>query len=183
MLILIGLLAIVGILVVYTVLTYNRLIDLKMLTENSWAQIEVQLKRRFDLIPNLVETVKGYARHERKVFEEVSKLRTRFLNSKTVNERVRLNERLSDVLKTIFAVAERYPRLRANENFKELQKELTRTEDKIAYMRQFYNDTVYRYNTAIKQFPNNLIAKIFGFEPKLMFEAIAEEKKPIKIKF
>ena len=167
----------------YMILTYNRLVDLKILTENAWAQIDVQLKRRFDLIPNLVETVKGYAKHERKVFEEVTKLRTEFLKAGDERKRMRLNSKLSEVLKTIFAVAERYPKLRASENFKELQKELEKTEDKIAYMRQFYNDAVYRYNKVVRQFPSNIIARFFGFKPREMLRTPEEERKPVKVEF
>ncbi|MCD6403319.1 MAG: LemA family protein [Candidatus Aenigmarchaeota archaeon] len=166
----------------YLVLTYNRLVDLKILVENARAQIDVQLKRRFDLIPNLVETVKGYAKHEKEVFEKVAKLRTQFLKTSDTTERIELNNKLTETLKTIFAVAERYPKLRASENFKELQKELERTEDKIAYMRQFYNDVVYRYNKAVKQFPSNIVATIFGFRPMQMFQAV-EERESVKVKF
>ena len=169
--------------VLYLVLTYNRLVDLKILVENAWAQIDVQLKRRFDLIPNLVETVKGYAKHERKIFEEVTKLRTQFFKTTDAAQRIELNDKLTETLRGIFAVAERYPRLRASKNFKELQKELERTEDKIAYMRQFYNDAVYNYNKAVRQFPSNIVATIFGFKPMQMFQIGKEERKVVKVKF
>ena len=143
---------------------YNNLVGLRNLVKNSYSQIDVQLKRRNDLIPNLVETVKGYAAHEKGVLEEVTKARTSVMNASTVEETSAADNQLSGALKSLFAVAENYPDLKANSNFQQLQSELTDTEDKIAYSRQFYNDAVMKYNNACQQFPSSLMAKLFGFK-------------------
>lgn len=169
-------------LLVYVVMVYNRLITLRNRVKNAWAQIDVQLKRRYDLIPNLVETVKGYMKHERATLTEVTKLRTQIMSG-GVEERARANNMLSAALKSLFAVAENYPQLRASENFQKLQDELTGTEDKISYIRTAYNDAVYIFNTACDVFPSNLIAGIFGFRHEPLFEAAASEKEPVKVKF
>ena len=162
---------------------YNKFVTLKNKVENGWAQIDVQLKKRFDLIPNLVETVKGYAKHEKGIFEEVARMRSAVSNAKTREEYVEANNQLSNTLKTLFAVAENYPNLKANENFMQLQGELSNIEGKIAYSRQFYNDTVVIFNTEIQKFPAVIFAKIFGFNEQVYFKATEEEKQNVKIKF
>lgn len=161
---------------------YNRLVQLKVRIDNAWAQIEVQLKRRYDLIPNLVETVKGYAKHEKGTLEEVTKLRTQLMSG-TPAQRAKANDLLTGALKSLFAVAEAYPQLKANENFKALQDELAGTENKISYVRMAYNDSVMEYNTAIKQFPSNMIAGMFSFKETQFFEAAEAERKNVKVQF
>ncbi len=179
----IAVIIIVGILL-YVVLTYNRLITLRNRIKNAWAQIDVQLKRRYDLIPNLVETVKGYAKHERGVFENVTNARARAIGASTVKEQGEAENQLSGALKTLFAVAENYPELKANQNFMMLQEELAGTEGKIAYARQFYNDNVMQYNILREKTPSNIIAGIFNFGPQEMFEIeVAAEREPVKVKF
>jgi len=163
---------------------YNGLVQKKMRADNAWAQIDVQLKRRADLIPNLVDTVKGYAKFEKKVLTEVTRARTSIMNAKTPAEAAKGENMLAGALKTIFAVAEAYPALKASENFKSLQEEFSTTENKIAYARQFYNDSVMQFNTAIMVFPNNLFAGLFGFGMPLdYFEIAASEKKVPKADF
>ena len=151
--------------------------------KNAWAQIDVQLNRRADLIPNLVETVKGYAGHEKTVFEDVTAARAGLMNAKGVKEINEANNQLSETLKTLFAVAENYPELKANENFKELQAQLAETEDKIAYSRQFYNDTVLMYNNKCQTFPSNIVANLFGFKEADFFEAAGEARSVPKVEF
>lgn len=165
------------------ILIYNSLVRTKNQVENSWAQIDVQLKRRNDLIPNLVETVKGYAKHERGVFNEVTKARTAVMRAKSVEDKAEASNMLSDTLKSLFAVAENYPNLKANENFLQLQEELSGTENKIAYSRQHYNDMVMRFNTKIQVFPNNIFAGMFSFKRQELFKAPEEEKKNVKVSF
>ena len=159
---------IIIILVIIVIVTlihmYNNLVGLRNRVKNSYAQIDVQLKRRNDLIPNLVETVKGYAGHEKGVLEEVTKARTGVMNATTVEETSAADNQLTGALKTLFAVAENYPDLKANSNFQQLQSELTDTEDKISYARQFYNDVVLKYNNACPQFPSSIMARMFGFK-------------------
>ena len=163
---------------------YNGLVQKKMRADNAWAQIDVQLKRRADLIPNLIETVKGYAKFEKKVLTEVTKARTSIMNAKSPAEAAKGENMLTGALKTIFAVAEAYPTLKANENFKSLQEEFATTENKIAYARQFYNDSVMRFNEAILVFPNNLFAGLFGFgKPLEYFEITVAEKEVPKADF
>lgn len=166
-----------------TAYMYNSFVVKRNKVRNGWAQIDVQLKKRYDLVPNLVESVKGYAKHEKGVFEEVTKARSAVMNAKTPHDVAEANNMLTGALKSLFAVAENYPKLRANENFLELQKELSAIEGKIAYARQFYNDTVYSYNNAIQMFPGNIFAGIFGFKEQEFFEAEGEEKKAVKVKF
>lgn len=173
---------IVVIIAIWFIVAYNLFIRLKNRIENSWSQIDVQLRRRYDLIPNLVKTVKAYAKHEKQTFEMVTKARSAMLKAETPREKAKADNMLTGALKTIFAVAEAYPQLRANENFKMLQEELSGTESKIAYSRQFYNDTVLRFNNSIKIFPNNVIAGMFGFKEQEYFDI--EEKaarKPVKV--
>ena len=162
---------------------YNNLVGLRNRVKNSYAQIDVQLKRRNDLIPNLVETVKGYAAHEKGVLEEVTKARTGVMNASTIEETSAADNQLTGALKTLFAVAENYPDLKANSNFQQLQADLTDTEDKIAYARQFYNDVVLKYNNACQQFPSNLLAGIFGFHEEEFYQAPASETAVPEVKF
>ena len=162
---------------------YNNLVNLRNRVKNSYSQIDVQLKRRNDLIPNLVETVKGYAAHEKGIFEEVTKARSNLMNASNIEETSKADGELTGALKTLFAVAENYPDLKANANLQQLQSELSETEDKIAYSRQFYNDVVYKYNNACQQFPSNLIANSFGFKEAEFFEAPQEEKTVPKVEF
>ena len=177
-------LIIVVVLVLYVVFAYNRLITLRNRIKNAWAQIDVQLKRRYDLIPNLVETVKGYAKHEREVFQKVTEARTRAIGAADVKEQGLAENQLAGVLKTLFAVAENYPELKANQNFLMLQEELAGTEGKIAYARQFYNDNVMQYNILREKFPTNIIAGAFSFGPQDMFEIeVPAEREAVKVKF
>ena len=156
---------------------YNGLIRLRNQLENAWAQIDVQLKRRYDLIPNLVETVKGYAKHESGTFERVTHARNMAMSAKTVGERAEAENVLTGALKSLFAVAEAYPDLKANQNFLRLQEELTSTENKIAFSRQFYNDTVMIFNTRIEVFPVNMVAGMFNFMRREFFEVKGEEQR------
>lgn len=170
--------------IVYTIIhLYNRLVDLRNRVENSFSQIEVQLKRRNDLIPNLVETVKGYASHEKEVFEKVTQSRSNVINATGVEEVSAADNQLTGALKSLFAVAENYPELKANSNFQQLQSELTETEDKISYARQFYNDVVYKYNNACQQFPSSMFAKWFKFEKAEFFEVPESEMEVPEVKF
>lgn len=175
------------ILVIFVIVTfihmYNNLIGLRNRVQNSYAQIDVQLKRRNDLIPNLVETVKGYAGHEKGVLEEVTKARTGVMNATTVEETSAADNQLTGALKTLFAVAENYPDLKANSNFQQLQSELSDTEDKIAYARQFYNDVVLKYNNACQQFPSSMLAKLFRFKEETYFETPESETAVPEVKF
>jgi LemA protein len=163
---------------------YNGLVTLRARIDNAWSQIDVQLKRRFDLIPNLVETVKGYAKHERKVFENVTKARAAMGDAKTLPQKAKADNMLTGTLKTLFAVAENYPQLQANQNFLQLQEELSGTESKIAYSRQFYNDSVLKLNTRIVTFPTNIIANMFRIVAREYFKTEGkEEREPVKVKF
>ncbi len=182
-LLLIILIAIIIIILVAIVAIYNGLVTAKNKVKNAWAQIDVQLNRRADLIPNLVETVKGYAAHESSVFEDVTAARAGLMNANGVKEISEANNQLSSTLKTLFAVAENYPELKANENFKELQAQLAQTEDKIAYSRQFYNDTVLMYNNKCQTFPSNIFAGMFGFKEADFFEAAGEARSVPKVEF
>jgi LemA protein len=163
---------------------YNSLVRLRNQVENAWAQIDVQLKRRIDLIPNLVETVRGYAKHERETLENVTKARNMAMGAKTVGERAEAENFLSSTLKSLFAVSEAYPDLKANQNFTQLQEELTSTENKISFSRQFYNDSVMTFNTRIEIFPVNIIAGIFNFTRREFFEVKSEaERAAPQVKF
>ncbi|MBU4016675.1 LemA family protein [Patescibacteria group bacterium] len=173
---------IVGILF-YLWMAYNSLITAKLRIGEALSQIDVQLKRRTDLIPNLIETVKGYAKHEKELLEKITNARANLMSAGSTIEKAEANNQLSQTLKSLFAVAENYPNLKANENFLHLQEELTDTENKIAYSRQFCNSNVLDYNTKIQVFPNVLIANIFNFKPTEYFEASEEEKKPVKVSF
>ena len=176
--------AIVVVLLLWVVSVYNGLIKERMKVKNSWSQIDVQLQRRFDLIPNLVETVKGYMQHESDVLTKVTELRTSWANAKTVKEKAELDNQLSESLKTIMAVFENYPDLKANTSFTELQEELRNTENKISYSRQFYNDSVTRYNIKVQTVPSNIIAGLFHFELEEFFKAESEEaRQNVKVSF
>ena len=170
-------------LIVYLWFTYNNLVVLRERIKEALSQIDVQLKRRTDLIPNLIETVKGYAKHEKEVFEKVTQARANMLKADTPQQKAEADNMMEKALKSIFAVAEAYPDLKASENFKALQEELTDTENKISYSRQFYNSNVLAYNTSIKQFPGNIFAKQFGFGETEFFAATEDEKKEVKVKF
>jgi LemA protein len=176
-------LIIVLILVIYIIYQYNGLIRLRNRVKNAWSQIDVQLKRRTDLIPNLVETVKGYAKHEKTVFENVTKARSSLMKAKTVQENAEANNMLTDSLKSLFAVAENYPELKASENFRQLQAQLSETEDKIAYSRQFYNDTVLMFNNKVQMFPSNILASLFHFTEAEYFEIAESDRAVPEVKF
>ena len=177
-------LIIVVLLILFIISVYNSLVTLRQRVKNAFGQMDVQLQRRFDLIPNLVETVKGYMTHESDTLAKVTELRTAWSGAKTVDEKAKLDNELSNTLKTIMAVAEAYPDLKANQNFESLQNELTETEDKISYSRQFYNDTVTRYNTKLELFPSNIIAGMFHFTAESLFEVdSAEARKNVKVDF
>ena len=163
--------------------TYNGLVTLKARIREAISGIDVQLKRRADLIPNLLETVKGYAAHESKIFENVTKARSNLISAQTPTQKAEANNMLSDALKSLFAVAENYPALKASENFTQLQRQIEDTEDKIAFSRQFYNGNVLEYNTKIKVFPNNLLADMFSFKEESFFESGKEERKKVEVKF
>jgi len=175
--------AVVLIVVLLLIATFNRLVRLRNRTENAWAQIDVQLKRRADLIPNLVETVKGYAAHERETFEAVTNARTQAQQARTVEERAQAEGVLGAALGRLLAVAEAYPQLRATENFQDIERQLQETEGKIAVSRQVYNDTVLTYDTALETFPTNLLAGALGFRPRAYFEAepAAREAPQVKL--
>jgi len=176
--------AVVLLLVMILVGIYNRLVRQRNRVDESWAQIDVQLKRRYDLIPNLVETVKGYAGHEKETLENVTKARNMAINAGTVKEQAQAENMLTGALKSLFAVSENYPNLKANENFMQLQEELTSTENKIGFARQHYNDMVRALNTAIEVFPNNVIAGMFGFKQRDYFELTEEAAREApKVKF
>ena len=177
------LLAIVVVVALYVVVTYNGLVKLRNRIANAWAQIDVQLRRRYDLIPNLVETVKGYAKHERQTFEAVSQARANAINAQGVAAQAQAENQITDALKSLFAVAEAYPELKANQNFLNLQEELSGTEGRIAYARQFYNDSVLRLNTKVQSFPSNILANMFGFREHEYFEADDTSRGPVSVQF
>jgi LemA protein len=174
----------VVLIVLWAIYIYNRLVVLRTRVDNAWSQIDVQMRRRFDLIPNLVETVKGYAAHERETLEAVTNARAAMAQAKTVQEQAQAQNMITSALKTLFAVAEQYPNLKANENFMMLQEELSGTENKIAYARQFYNDTTQMYNAMIQMFPASIIAGMGKFTAREYFE-IAEEaaRQPVPVSF
>jgi LemA protein len=174
----------VGVLVgLYVVVAYNGLVRLRNRIENAWSQIDVQLQRRYDLIPNLVETVKGYAKHEKTVFDEVTQARAGAINASGVAQQAAAENMVTSALKSLFAVAEAYPELKANTNFLALQEELSGTEGKIAYARQFYNDTVQGWNTKIETFPTTIIAGMMHAEKREYFEADDTSRGPVKVQF
>ncbi len=176
-------LGVVAFVVLWLVLTFNGLVRRRYHVREAWSDIDVQLKRRHDLIPNLVETVKGYMAHERTVFEKVTEARTKAMGANTKEEKLGAENALSNTLKTLFAVSENYPELKANANFLDLQRELADTENKIQASRRFYNGNVMDYNTKIDTFPTNLIAGAFGFKKEEFFGLEESQKEPIKVSF
>ena len=171
-------------LILWIISIYNSLVKSKLKVNNAWSQIDVQLQRRFDLIPNFVETVKGYMKHESETFEKIAALRTSWANSSSVGEKAKLDSELSGTLKTIMAVSENYPELKANTNFSELSEELRNTENKISFSRQFYNDSVTMYNTKLELFPSNIVAGMFNFKSRELFTVDNEEaRKNVKVDF
>lgn len=177
------LLAIVVVIAIYAIVTYNGLVSFRNRIENAWAQIDVQLKRRYDLIPNLVETVKGYASHEQETLERVIQARNMAVSASGIGEQAQAENVLSGALKSLFALSESYPDLKANQSFLQLQEELTGTEGRIAYARQFYNDTVYKYNTKIQSFPAVILANMMNFTAREYFEADDESRGPVQVQF
>lgn len=174
---------IVVLLILWYIATYNSLIRLRNRKDDQWSQIDVQLKRRADLIPNLVETVKGYTKHEKSTFEDVVKARNTFVTASTPEEEMKASGEMTQALNKLFALSEAYPDLKANENFISLQNDLKETEEKIAVARQFYNDTVLTYNNKIQVVPSNVVANMAGFKAATYFEATEEEKKNVKVSF
>lgn len=173
----------IAVILIYVWVVYNRLVTARLRIKEAWSQIDVQLKRRTDLIPNLVETVKGYAKHEKELLENITKARSALMNAGSAQAKAEANNFLSDTLKSLFAVAENYPDLKASQNFMALQQELSDTEDKIAYSRQFLNSNVLDYNTKLSVFPSSLVAKMFNFKEAEFFEVSEEERKPVKVQF
>ncbi len=177
-------LGIVAIVVLWAIATFNRMIVLRNRIDNAWSQVDVQLRRRYDLIPNLVQTVKGYAAHERQTFEEVTKARQAGIDARTVQDQAQAENMISQALRRLFAVAENYPQLRASENFMQLQEELTGTESKIAYARQFYNDSVLGYHNLIQSFPARIVASMGNFQKRDYFEIEEEAARgPVQVQF
>ncbi len=176
-------LGIILVIVAWFILTYNNFVNLRNRVKNAWAQINVQLKRRYDLIPNLVETVKGYAKHEKEIFENIAELRAKAMGATSIKDIGESNNQITGTLKTLFAIAENYPELKANEEFLKLQEELTNTENKIAFSRQFFNDIVMNYNAAQQKIPANLIAGMMNLKPEEYYPVDETEKGPVKVQF
>lgn len=179
----IAVIAIIAVILLWLLFTYNSLVSLRNRVREAWSQIDVQLKRRSSLIPNLVEAVKGYVKHEKGVLEEVTKARTSLMNAKSPHEAASADNMLTGALKSLFAVAENYPNLKASENFKALQDELSDTETKVAASRQFYNTNVLDLNNSLEQFPSSMVGQWFGFAEEDFFKATDEEKKEVEVKF
>lgn len=175
--------AVIILLVFYGIGVYNKLVNSRNKVKDQWAQIDVQLKRRADLIPNLVETVKGYTKHEKNTLTEVIEARNKFVSAGSINEEIEANNQLTGALNKLFALSESYPELKANQNFISLQNDLKDTEDKISYARQFYNDTVLTYNNLVQMFPSNIIANMFKFEVYEFFKIEEKEKEVPKVSF
>lgn len=180
---LITIIVIIALIVIWVISVYNSLVQLRNAVKDQWSQIDVHLKRRADLIPNIVETVKGYAGHEKGTLEAVINARNKAVSATTKEEEMNANGELTGALSRLFALTEAYPELKANTNFLELQKTLQETEDKISFARQFYNDSVLKYKNKLEMFPTNIIANIFGFKPEMFFEATSTEKEVPKVKF
>lgn len=180
-------LIVIAVILIAVWVLYNSLVRTKVRVDEAWSDIEVQLKRRYDLIPNLVNTVKGYASHEKTVFEDVTKARSQALKATTVGEAAKADNQFQQAMKSLFAVAEAYPQLRASENFQQLQEEVTDTEDKIQAARRFYNGAVRDLNIKIKVFPTNLFARQLGFTPREFFDVDASQQpviaEPVKVDF
>ncbi|MDP1806217.1 MAG: LemA family protein [Acidimicrobiales bacterium] len=181
--VLIILIAVAVLLLLYVIVTYNGLVKLRNRIQNAWAQIDVQLRRRYDLIPNLVETVMGYAKHEQGTFEAVTQARANAINAQGPADQARAENMITGALKSLFAVSEAYPDLKANQNFLSLQEELSGTEGRISYARQYYNDAVLRMNTKIQSFPSNILANMFGFKEHEYFEADDTSRGPVSVQF
>ena len=180
---LIVLVVIIVLVLLFVMSTYNSLVQLRNKVKDQFSQIDIQLKKRADLIPNLVETVKGYAKHEKGTLEDVVKARNTYLSAGTPDEKMKSSGELSQAINKLFALAENYPDLKANENFLDLQTQLKDVEDKISYARQFYNDSVLMYNNKIQTVPSNIIASMFHFEKENFFEATEDERKNVEVKF
>ena len=181
-----GIIIAVGLLLVivgYVIGVYNKLVNARNKVENQFSQVDIQLKRRADLIPNLVETVKGYAKHEKETLTSVIEARNKAVNAGSVNEKIEANNELTGALNKLFALAESYPELKANENFLSLQNDLKDTEDKITYARQFYNDSAMNFNNLVQVFPSNIVAGMFGFNKFEYFKIEEKEKEAPKVKF
>ena len=181
-----AIIVVIGIILVlacYIIGVYNKLVNARNKVENQFSQVDIQLKRRADLIPNLVETVKGYAKHEEGTFKAVIEARNKAVNAGSVNEKIEANNELTGALNKLFALSEAYPDLKANENFLSLQNDLKDTEDKITYARQFYNDSAMSYNNLIQMFPSNIVANMFGFKKFEYFKADEKEKEVPKVEF
>ena len=176
-------LIIIAVIVAWIIVTYNNLVQARNKVRNSFAQVDTQLQRRFDLIPNLVETVKGYSLHENNVLEKITSARSGYMNAQTAGEKMEADNQLTSTLKTLFAVAENYPELKANTNFLHLQDELRATEDKVAFSRQFFNDSVTMYNNSLQSFPSNIIAKLFGFQEEGLFKTEDAARVAPKVQF
>ena len=176
-------LAIVVLIAIYVVSVYNKLVNARNKVENQFSQIDIQLKKRYDLIPNLVETVKGYAKHEKETLEGVIEARNKAVTANSINEKVDAENQITGALNKLFALSEAYPELKANENFKSLQNELKEVEDKIAYSRQFYNDTAMSYNNIVAMFPSNIVANMFKFKSYDYFKIDEKERENVKVKF
>ncbi|NMA50322.1 MAG: LemA family protein [Mollicutes bacterium] len=174
---------VVVVLVIYIISVRNSLVVARNKVKDQWSQIDVQLKRRFDMIPNLVETVKGYAKHEKDTLEDIIKARNSYLSAKVPDEQMKANGELTGAISKLFALAESYPDLKANENFLQFQSDLKETEDKISYARQFYNDSVLMYNNKCELFPSNIVASMFHFTKENFFEASDVEKENVNVKF
>ena len=180
---LIVILAIIVVIILWVIATYNSLISLKNRVKDAWSQIDVQLKRRFDLIPNLVETIKGYTKHESETLENVVKPRNTYLSATLPEDQMKADGELTQAINKLFALTESYPDLKANTNFTDLQEQLKETENKIAMSRQFYNDIVMQYNNKVEMVPSNIVASIFKFQKQAFFEAVESERENVKVKF
>ncbi len=176
-------LVVIVLLLVFVITTYNTLVQLRNRVKDQWSQIDIQLKRRFDLIPNLVETVKGYMSHEKDTLKEIVEARNTYTTATTHQDAVNADTELTKSISKLFALAEAYPDLKANENFNSLQAELSETEDKISHARQFYSDTVLKYNDKIQMFPSSIVAGIFGFKEEEFFKASEAERENVKVSF
>ncbi len=176
-------LVVVAIIIIYAIITYNGLVSLKNRVDDQWSQIDIELKRRFDLIPNLVNTVKGYANHESETLERVIKARNTYLSADSKSDAINADDELSNAISKLFALSESYPDLKANENFKQLQSQLEETENKISFARKFYNDTALKLNNKIQMFPSNIFAKMFGFVKVEFFQANEKERENVKVEF
>ena len=174
---------VIALLVIYVLVTYNVFVKMKNRVDESFSTMDVYLKKRWELIPNIVETVKGYAKHEKSTLSDVIKLRNGAYDNMSSDEKIKANQQLSKGITKIMALAEQYPDLKANENFKDLSTQLTKIEDEIANSRKYYNGTVREFNDKVQMFPSNIVAKIFGYKAKIMFEATEEERKNVKVSF